>query len=437
MTKTLHTATLVRLTTVIALLMAAVPALANAAPAQIVPGSVGAVDPALVVDRSGAATVAWEVQAPGGQCRTLRTARVDPDGVAGPIRAFPGISDCASDVDLAVDRSGIVTAAWASSGRNAAGGQENPGVQISRFRPDGTPGKAKTIGGADYDVKPDIEVGRDGSAVVVYTGPVFGQLDPGSYRADAVRLRPNGGIVRSPLVVSRLDALDPKVVVDRKGRAAITWLTGDLFGKQRYRVQFRSITSDGRLGRLRTLSRKRSGLPDLDVSRRGLATVAWAHGGKVFARQLKPSGKLRGSARKLTRSRRRTASAPEVAVPERGRTVIAWATRKRKAADRFTVNYAALRGNGRPKRPRTLARNVRGPVLTVNPKRGLSVGVVGLRKGAMTARIRPDGNVKPGSGRDALDAYKFVRGLQLAGDARGALTVAAAVADGIAVQRAG
>ena len=432
MIKTNQNAALVCLAAAVSLMVGA-PAIASADPVQIVPGSKGGADPALVVDRSGAATVAWEIETLNGACRTLRTVRVDSDGDAGPIRGFPGISVCANDVDLDVDRSGVVTAVWGGNDVNAAGGEKDPVVQISRFRPDGTPGKARTIGEADYVIKPDIEIGRNGGGLVAYTGP--GGFDPGSSRATAVRLRPNGGIAGFPIPVSRLDVLDPKVALDRKGRAAIAWVTGELFGKKRHRVQFRTLSSDGKLGKLRTLSRKRSGTPSLDVSRRGLATISWIRGGKVFARQIKPSGKFRSKTRKLSRSRKRTPHTPEVAVPDRGRTVIAWATRKRK--NRISVNYAALRKNGKQKRPRTLARESRGPVLTANPRRGLSIGVVGNRRGAKTARLRPDGNVKPGSARDVLDDFKYIRGLQIAGDAGGALTVAAAVSDGIAVQRAG
>ncbi len=192
------------------------------------------VDPALAVAPDGTATVAWTAYGLTGS--DLRMARVEPDGTVGPAQAFPGAGANSRNVDLAVDPEGRVTAVWESS----------PGeIQMSRIGADGTPGPAQTLGTADDQAQPRVAVDRTGRAVVVYRGPPVGKhYGERSYRTRAVQVGADGA-AEAPIDISRIDVWSSELAIDGQGRAIIAWSTGDFSSKRFFRVQSRTLFSDG------------------------------------------------------------------------------------------------------------------------------------------------------------------------------------------------
>ncbi len=346
-------------------------------------------DPALAIAPDGTATVAWTAYRLNG-FPYLRVARVEPDGTVGHAQAFPGAGANSQDVDLAVDPEGRVTAVWESC-RCRAGSPAQ--IQMARIGADGTLGPAQTVGRADDTAayQPRVAVDRSGRAVVVYLvdlGPQFGKSRA---RTRAVQVGVDG-TPEAPIDISRIDARDSELAIDGQGRAVIAWSNGDFSSKRfPFRVQARTLLPDGSLGPLRTLSRRgqRGFDVDLDVSSAGRATVAWrsAHG-KIFATRVNASGRVERGPQELTTSKSPDAGSPEVAVTG-APSSLGPRSRETTTASSAPASPGGARRSGRRRSPSMLADPSSSPAGSRRRRSAMSASNWARRSPGFASASRP------------------------------------------------
>lgn len=106
------------------------------------------------------------------------------------------------------------------------------------------------------------------------------------------RSRSREGSLRRIRTLSRRgeDARDPAVAVDRDGDALIVWRR---FDGAKWRIQARSLASDGTLGRIATLSphaQNDASAPQVGVDQAGNFVIVWLTNGGVWAQTRSADG---------------------------------------------------------------------------------------------------------------------------------------------------
>ena len=176
---------------------------------------------------------------------------------------------------------------------------------------------------AEMAAGPDVDVGADGTATVVWSarsGGEFGvfarQIEADGTRSATQQLSAAGG-----------DALTPRVAVAPDGTAFVAWIRWD---GANFRVQERRIAAGGALEEApRTLSGSGQNAiePQVDVAPDGEATVVWKRfdGFHYLAqvRRIAPDGSSDAASQRLSESGQ-DAVEPAVAVADDGTATVVW-----------------------------------------------------------------------------------------------------------------
>ncbi len=168
--------------------------------------------PDVVVGPRGAATVVWRTQ--NGVIALTRS----PDGVWGtPHRLGNGIAP-----SVGIDGKGGVTVIWVRQlpdmGPQVMTAHRSPGKAWSRARTlsASVPSNGSSFPGAFL---PRLAVSHDGGAVVTW---MWGADDSGGSRIQA-RYRPAGGLWRAPVLLSPVEARTPEVAIGDDGHAVVVY----------------------------------------------------------------------------------------------------------------------------------------------------------------------------------------------------------------------
>jgi hypothetical protein len=338
--------------------------------------------PQVAVGPDRRATVVWERDtelfkqsdcSAGAFPTCVQAVSIAPDGTPGPVMTLGRFDTPERDPDLggpgkgpqvAVDSQGRATVAWRRTDYEAG-----DVVQAMRLEADGSPGSVQTLSapgagdpslavdpedrvtivwprggtieavrlGADGDPgsvetlfkrgtndDPRVTVDRRGRATVVCAEPFR------SRRIRSIRL----GADRDPGSVETLArrSHSPKLDVDSRGRATVVWerTTRNKRGTLRFRVQSVRLGADGTPGAVKTLSRSRAAPPEVAVDGRGRATVVWNRlrlrdkGGieRIEARRVRRGGTLEPV---QTLAKKDGVGFPRVAVDSAGRPTVVWA----------------------------------------------------------------------------------------------------------------
>jgi hypothetical protein len=167
---------------------------------------------------------------------------------------------------------------------------------------------------------PQVRVAADGRAVVAWTRGIE------SYRVRARRLSAAGTpgpIIDVSAAGSGQPEPQPRVAVDSGANAILTWTQA--LKDRETRVQARSLSATGRLGRLFTVARPRAGGAQVGVTPDGGAVFAWASfvgGGIIQTRTRSATGTL-GPIATLSGSDDGV-SVPQLAVAASARATVTW-----------------------------------------------------------------------------------------------------------------
>jgi len=357
--------------------------------------------PDLDVGADGTATAVWSAKS-GGEFRVFAR-RIAADGDRGPVQQLSGPGGDALSPQVAVAPDGTSVVVWArwdganfriqerritpvgapeeatrtlsGSGQDAADPQVEVGpdgtatvvwrrfdgfhplVQVRRIAPDGTPDEAArrlSEAGADA-VEPDLAVGPDGTATVVWT-----RFDGEHMLVQERRIDPDGALAATaPLSVTGQNAIEPQVELGPGGEATVVWTR---FDGTNWVIQGRRLSAAGAIeGAAVDLSvaGRSAAEPQLAIDPDGVATVAWDRfDGSNFvvqARRIAAGGALLGAATNLSASGRDAADPQVAAAPAGGATVLwsrydgtNWVVQRRDlAADGGLGTTAGLSAAGR------------------------------------------------------------------------------------------
>ncbi len=198
------------------------------------------------------------------------------------------------DVDVGID--GTATVVW-----SARGGTEFA-VFARRIEADGTRGPTRQLSAAGGDaLTPQVAVAPDGTAVVAWT-----RWDGSNFRIQERRIAVDGTPedATRTLSGSAQNAIEPQVDVAPDGEATVVWKRFDGF---HYLVQVRRVavdgTSDGAAQRL-SESGQDAVEPAVAVAEDGTATVVWSRfdgfDSIVQARRVEPDGSLAATTASLS-----------------------------------------------------------------------------------------------------------------------------------------
>jgi hypothetical protein len=233
--------------------------------------------PRVAAAPSGAAAVIWTWQGEGAQI--VRAATIGKRGAIGPVRDVSAPRPFWSgeeSADVAMGPGGTATIAWLTSGSISA-------VAARRMAPDGELGEILTVAGEQYsNSQPRVAVDGAGGATVVwrYSGPPTGSSGLTDY-VQARQIRAGGtlGSLHN-LSAASLEVGVPEVAGHPAGGATATWarrFTAD--ARPVYAIQGRQIGRRGRLGAIKTLSRKRPAYftrAPVIADARGAETAIWS-----------------------------------------------------------------------------------------------------------------------------------------------------------------
>jgi hypothetical protein len=274
---------------------------------ELSPAGQSAGDPGVVVDASGTATAVWAafdgvtdvvyarrinvagevgpvlaVSGPGESASRQRVA-VDPDGNAviawqdvngpesrirarvldatGGLRAIVTLSAAGLSSfgpDVAVDPSGVPTAAWLRSDGT---------IQARQGTPGGGLGPIEDLSRPDVHGSPALAVDRSGQATVVWGG--FDGVN------EIIGLRRLGPVGQIATLSAGGDDSEPQIAVDAQGDATVVWLHRSDAG---HAVQSRTVTAEGDLGATVDLTPASEELvtPRLATDPAGNSTAVWS-----------------------------------------------------------------------------------------------------------------------------------------------------------------
>lgn len=230
---------------------------------EAVPAEPAAEEPRLAVDVSGTATVAWR------RGSFVETTRIAADGTVESERVIGLADSVAAGPTVDVNDSGEAAVAW----RQSAPGIGQTRIVVARLRP-GEPHSATNVATGFLRGRPEVAVGDDGVATVVWLGDCT--IVGGDCRVNARRISPTGVQLGSELTVSGIRAAAPDVDVDPDGRATVAWARG---GTSAFldTVEARRIGAGGELASVQTLLANQEAATDprVAVDRFGQATAAF------------------------------------------------------------------------------------------------------------------------------------------------------------------
>lgn len=276
-----------------------------------------ALAPQVAVAPDGTAVVAW-ARWDGANFR-IQERRLTPGGAPEEAtRTLSGSGQDAADLQVGVGPDGTATVVW----RRFDG--FHPLVQMRRIAPDGTSEEAvQRLSEAGQDaVEPDVAVGPDGTATVVWT-----RFDGSNMVVQERRVEPAGALgATAGLSAAGQNAIEPQVELGPGGEATVVWTR---FDGANWVIQGRRFSAAG-VGEGAVLDLSAAGRsaaePQLAIDPDGLATVAWdRYDGTNFvvqARRIAADGALLGAAANLSASGRDAADPQVAAAPAGGATVL-------------------------------------------------------------------------------------------------------------------
>lgn len=293
--------------------------------------------PQVAIGPSGTSTVVW-VEADG-----IRAKQISPDGEAGPLRnlASTDTSDQITDLSIAIDGQGNVTATWirflASGGRI---------LEVSRIDFDGFVGENLVVQGRQVE-SPEVVSNFRGRSTIVY------QVRRGKHqRIKAARYTPAAAL--EP--IGRLSqksgrSLEPAVAIDGRGRVTVAW---QRFGR-RNALQTTRLDRSSRPGTIYTVKRSRRNSfiePQLAIDPENRPRLIWedARGhldGATLNQRAKPRRiyRLASGAKDLEDL--------NLVVGSEGTTTAAWLNYDGRIS---TVNAATYKADGQERSDSVLAR---------------------------------------------------------------------------------
>jgi Glycosyl hydrolase family 26 len=225
-----------------------------------------AVEPQVAVAPDGTATVVWSRF--DGEDSIVQLREVDPGGaLAATTHNLSAAGESAIEPRLAVAADGAATAVWSRfDGADWI-------VQGQRVSPVGLPeGAVENLSAAgESAAEPQLALDAEGGATVVWD-----RFDGGSFVVQARRIDPAGALVPGAVQLSAggRDAAEPEVAIGPDGSATVLW---DRFDGGSFVVQRRSLGGDGALGSTETLSTagRSAGGPAVAFGGDGTLAMAW------------------------------------------------------------------------------------------------------------------------------------------------------------------
>jgi hypothetical protein len=249
----------------------------------------------------------------------LQARRLTAAGATGPAQTLSAAGQDAFSPVVASDADGDAVAVWVRSDGTSLR------VEARQVPAAGSPGPVLTLSAAGADAfSPTVASDADGDAVVAWyrSDGANARIESRSVSADGVM-----GTVRT-LSAAGQDATAPEVASDADGDAVVVWYR---FDGAHWRVQARSVTGAGTPGPIRTLSAgsRDAYAPEVAIDAGGDAIVAWerylgAAGYRILARQ-RPAGGAFGPAQTLSATGQ-SSSIPEIASDADGDALVAWQT---------------------------------------------------------------------------------------------------------------
>jgi hypothetical protein len=237
------------------------------------------------------AIVVWS-QSDGKNSR-IKARHISPHGRLGPVTNLSGRGRTAAP-RIAGGKDGGAIVVWPQAQRRSWR------IKARKISPTGSLSPAKRLSSASKKSKdPEIASDGRGDAVVVWSqrGGANSRIKTLSGPVKARRIKPSGrmGSVKTLSDPGRGSG-DAQVAIDDHGHAVAVWSQTNKKGAKP-RVKARRIgAATGARGRVKNLSTKNSGDPDIASGVRGNVTVVWdtARGtkGSVQARQISPAGVL-------------------------------------------------------------------------------------------------------------------------------------------------
>jgi Glycosyl hydrolase family 26 len=309
-----------------------------------------ALAPQVAVAPDGTAVVAW-TRWDGANFR-IQERRLTPGGAPEEAtRTLSGSGQDAADPQVDVAPDGTATVVW----RRFDG--FHPLVQVRRIAPDGTSEEASqrlSESGQDA-VEPDVAVGPDGTATVVWS-----RYDGANSVVQERRVEPAGTLAAAAtLSAAGQNAIDPQVELGPGGGATVVWTR---FDGVNWAIQGQRLAATGAVaGAVLGLSAsgRSAAEPQLVVGSDGVATVVWdRYDGSNFivqARRIDTAGTLLAGPVSLSVSGRDAADPYVTAAPKGGATVVwsrydgaNWIVQRRDlAADGTPGSTANLSAAGR------------------------------------------------------------------------------------------
>jgi hypothetical protein len=247
-------------------------------------------------------------------------------------------------------------------------------VQVRQISAAGEPGPVKTLSAAaENAVYPQIAGDGDGGAIVVWSQP-NGVTTPLKARS----ISSNGRLGKLKTLSRTPRTARPRIAGDGKGKVIAIWSQG-----RPGRIMARKISAAGRLGPVKTLSAagKKPGGREVAMDAHGDAVVVWSQQGdansRIKARRISAKGAL-GHVKTLSGSKH-DAGFPEIASDRRGDAFAVWSQSSSRA------------NHGHIKARRIAAKGALGHVKTLAAENGT-----------------PD--IATGAGGDATVAWDFYGG---------------------------
>jgi hypothetical protein len=288
----------------------------------------------VAMDADGGAIVAW-YRFQGGHPR-IQLRHLTPSSV-GPLKTLTPSGDDAERPDVAMNRSGEAVLVWTRTDGSRWF------VEARRWDPSNGLGRQRRLASSAGGVgDAAVDINGDGDAVLAWR-----RFDGSWNRVQARSLRSSGRL--SPIrTLSRSGggADLPDVAIDRSGGALIAWERAKLAGT--HRIQVRYLTRGGSLRSIQTLSPEGhvSFSPRVVMNRRGVARITW-YGTDVLPRRVQmrrrsASGELGPTI--MVSAPTEDAHDPHIGMVSDGAAIVVWNTQESAGSESVWHVRAAVVG---------------------------------------------------------------------------------------------
>jgi hypothetical protein len=336
----------------------------------------GAFNPRIAIDDSGRATIAW--QRFGGSNSRIQSVRLDPDGTPGKVRTLSKAGNDAVNPELVVDSGGRATIVWERfDGRNVR-------VQSARLAAGGSPEEVRTLSEAGEDAAlPQIAIDSADRATVVWH-----RSEGSSFLVESVRLDPDGEPedLQSLSDVTE-GAFDAQIAIDGADRATVVWRRSDGSNNRVQSVRIDAEGRPEEVQTLSSGGLNAAD-PQIAIDSADRATVVWQRfDGKKFRVQSVrlDADRVPDEVRTLSHAGQ-NADRSRVAIDASDRATVVW---QRSDGSAHRVQSVRLDADADPGRVRTLSDPGEGaftPELAIEG--GASATVVWQRSDGTTQRIQ-------------------------------------------------